>query len=469
MKKMLFFGSMLMLSAALYANNIQIANTTLGSQNTGNHSSVVTFDVSWENSWRTSTNESNYDGAWVFVKFRKQGTSLWQHATLAASAETTPAGSVLKVANDYKGAWIYRDADGIGNVDFSGAQLRWNYGADSVHDNDSVEVRVFAVEMVYVPEGAFYAGSGGTENHHFYPAGADGTPYSVTSEEAITLGNAANGDLMADNLSSGTLPAIFPKGYNAFWIMKYEASQQQYVDFLRCLDQASYNVRHTVDTGTFPNIGAQYPERAADYISFQDEAAYADWAAMRPFTELEYEKACRGANQMPVANEYPWGNTTITLPAVANVINAGLPNETVDYGNCNYGYNGFPQNAVGALRCGVFATVTSDRVSSGAGYYGAMELSGNVGEFAIPVSFSNTAAQAFSGSAHGDGKLNSGNTDVANWTALVNSTIALRGGSFTYTAAAGAPYARTSDRYSVSVSATTRSADFGLRLARTAE
>ena len=32
------------------------------------------------------------------------------------------------------------------------------------------------------------------------------------------------------------------------------------------------------------------------YISWPDLLAYADWAALRPITELEYEKAARGVD-----------------------------------------------------------------------------------------------------------------------------------------------------------------------------
>jgi len=36
------------------------------------------------------------------------------------------------------------------------------------------------------------------------------------------------------------------------------------------------------------------PAKAVNYISWSDLTAYADWAGLRPITELEYEKACRG-------------------------------------------------------------------------------------------------------------------------------------------------------------------------------
>ncbi|MCW3109528.1 MAG: hypothetical protein JWQ09_4034, partial [Segetibacter sp.] len=83
MKKFFILTSLLALNISVVkANNIQVENVSLAGQNTTSHFSMVMFDVSWENSWRTSSNESNYDGAWVFVKFRKKSSNLWQHGTL---------------------------------------------------------------------------------------------------------------------------------------------------------------------------------------------------------------------------------------------------------------------------------------------------------------------------------------------------------------------------------------------------
>src|SRR5213075_409087 len=118
----------------------------------------------------------------------------------------------------------------------------------------------------------------------------------------------------------------------------------------------------------------------ASWINWADAAAYLDWAGLRPITELEYEKACRGP-LTAVEDEYAWGNADIfTLDYT--FINAGLVNEAVSnpssfYGNSNTWYS----NLGGPFRGGGFATASSTRISSGAGYYGAMELTGNLREF----------------------------------------------------------------------------------------
>lgn len=78
------------------ANNILLSNVVLNGQNTTSQFSLINFDVSWENSWRTITNESNYDGAWIFAKFRKKSSNTWQHATISTTGATMPSGSVIK-------------------------------------------------------------------------------------------------------------------------------------------------------------------------------------------------------------------------------------------------------------------------------------------------------------------------------------------------------------------------------------
>lgn len=48
-------------------------------------------------------------------------------------------------------------------------------------------------------------------------------------------GNGYSGDM------SGPIPAAFPKGYNAFYLMKYEISQGQLTDFFNFLDPGMAN------------------------------------------------------------------------------------------------------------------------------------------------------------------------------------------------------------------------------------
>jgi len=445
------------------ANNVVVSTVSLGPQVTGGpistHYTQVNYDITWQNSWRTSTNESNYDGCWIFVKFRKQSTSVWQHATLNLTGHTIPSGSQIQAAADGKGVWMHRNADGIGTVNWTAASLRWNYGADGVLDNENVEVRVYAVEMVYIPQGAFTLGGIGIETYSFKD-GSSTNPFQVTSEAAITAGTAA-GNLNAAGafLASGTIPAAFPKGFNAFWIMKYEFSNQQYLDFLNTLDQTTAITRNAIAaTGSVPAMVVTFPERAANALSAIDELTWLDWAAMRPFTEMEFEKACRGSGILPSPNEYAWGNTTLTQ--IGTPSNTGLNNETWAVGNCNYSWGN-------AMRCGALATGASNRTSSGGTYYGVMEMSGN--EMEVCVYAGNATGRSFTG-LHGNGMIaGNGEHDVANWpnsTTNINAAGA-RGGYFV---SGVNVYLQISDRNIVITNnATIRYNGYGGRGARTGE
>lgn len=466
MKKLLFSIASILATGSLFANNIVVSNVSLSGRDQTNDFTLVNADVAWNNSWRTSTNESNWDGAWIFVKYRKVRTTVWNHATInyaaasaAASGHTEPAGATIKTSADGKGVFLYRSANGVGNVNFTGAKIRWNYGIDGVKDNDSVEVRVFAMEMVYVPTGSFYLGSGGSETYAFRD-GSTTNPYKVVDANEISVETTAGNlnytaGLSADRL--GPIPATFPTGYNAFWLMKYEASQQQYADFLNHLDLNKATLRtFATFTGTHPNLIAPFPERVCGGASFADLLAYADWSGLRPYSELEYEKACRGADVMPVSEEYAWGNTT--LVNVTTVSSTGTANEaTTAFANCNI--------SAALKRCGLFATSVASRDTAGATYYGIMEMSGSVWESVVNVS--NPTARLFLASKHGSGSLDAdGNSPT--WHAVGNSIYSLRGGSISNVAT----LSRVSDAGNRNYGTyygnfTTRGAAFGIRLART--
>ena len=348
---------------AAMANNIAVSNSSIVAQNTVANYTHVKFDVSWENSWRTSTLESNWDAAYVFVKYRIPPMNTWKHATLnyvdgtaTNDGNTEPAGATINTNPDGKGAFLYRNSNGIGNVNFIGARLRWDYGADGLNDNDSVEICVFAIEMVYVPQGAFYLGDGSvTSVQGNFEDGVSGNPFYLTSEAALTLGGGGAGSLGNNNkggmanptyedfadATSKTLPAAFPKGFNAFYCMKYEITQGQYADFLNKLTltqataryMATYSTLYQSITGTHPAFAADAPDRPLMYTNYADYYSYLDWSGLRPMTELEYEKASRGSRGvgfLPTADEFAWGDISIKAGPVYTVTNPGLPNETVN-------------------------------------------------------------------------------------------------------------------------------------------
>jgi len=445
------------------ANNILISNISLENLNAPNWVQVE-FDLSWENSWRLSAGPSNWDAAWVFIKYRVNSGE-WLHAQLAQTDFVASAGSTIAVTNDGVGAFIYRDSDGSGDLNLQNMRLRWDYGA--IDPNDIIDVQVFGVEMVYVPEGSFeVGGTSGDEVGKFYSL-ISTTPYNVSSENSInvatSLGNlyystSVVGSRPGDQL--GPIPAAFPKGFNAYYCMKYEMSQGQWVSFFNTLSPTQKIANDITgpdgknsDTPLSRNTiswadGAgsattTSPDVALNYVNNDFLYAYLDWAGLRPMTELEYEKACRGPIE-PKAGEFAWGNANIAATDYT-IINDSQPNELVTNpgvgtGNANYSdTNGTPS---GPKRVGILAAsaVNKTREETGGSYYGIMEFTGNLYERCITVG--NPEGRAFTAN-HGNGILTvDGRANVASWP-TTNTGIGYRGGSFFNSTA----FIRVSDRY----------------------
>ena len=509
----LVVGFLMVLPGISFANNIVVENISLVDQDTTNDTYDLQFDVAWDNSWFITGAPSvtaNWDAAWVFAKYSVYSAgswSDWAHATLLNTGNVAPIGSQMSFGITgavYKGVFIYRSTAGSGSVDWNDAEIRWDYGTDGVADAATIKVNVFTIEMVLTPQGSFYAGDTDNDNTNCFFT-ADGTyvinelglpAYQITSEGAITVGT-ANGNLYydADNAYSGDqtgpIPAAFPKGYAAFYIMKYEISQRQYTEFLNTLTSTQAGNRWSSQYGNYRNYIKQASNGkygcdadndagtsgsadwilmnesndgewvAVNYLSYMDGAAYADWAALRPFTGLEFAKASRGG-QTAVDDEYAWGNTTLES-ATTSLTNAATTSEVPNQGNLNYS-SCLPD---GPFRAGSYADATSTRTNSGAGYYGALELSGNLWE--RPVTVGNSTGRGFTGT-HGDGSLSTnGHATNSDWPGFVTSEVTgatgsgFRGGSWHY----GSSYSRVSDRYRAASTSTSRSDNIGGRCART--
>jgi formylglycine-generating enzyme required for sulfatase activity len=490
---------------AAFASNVTVANVTLvPCADSGQ--TFVQCDVSWDASWRASWTESgswtNWDAAWIFVKYRTSSTGVWSHATLSTNVVdyTAPAGSTISVGlstnsggtNFGCGVFLYRSNEGSGSWTNSGVKLRWRYADDGVANTARVDVSVHAIEMVYVPQGSFYAGDGTTTSVQAqFCSNTTGTvAFQITNENyTITLGgggadslgnnNASGMNTPADDFNNGTpqtLPAAFPKGYNAFYCMKYEISEGQWVSFFNMLtdsQKATRDITSNVNGGknsdgvvgrntvawTTGDATSAAPDRACNYLSWADGTAYADWAGLRPMTELEFEKACRGP-LTPVANEYAWGSTAVTdITGFSGTDGSGTETASPANANCNYGNNGI----FGPVRCGIYATSTSGREASGATYWGIMDMSGNLWE--RPVTVGNTTGRAFAGSL-GDGKLNTtGDANADYWPGTSASGAGFRGGSWDVPTTTDL---RSSQRISAAYVAGNRSGFPGFRAARPA-
>ncbi|TAK58255.1 MAG: hypothetical protein EPO24_08755, partial [Bacteroidetes bacterium] len=243
--------------------------------------------------------------------------------------------------------------------------------------------------------------------------------------------------------------------------MKYEISEGQWVDFFNTLTTTQKSTRDiTGNPGKFSDtiyyrntIGwtvgdatSQRPDRACSFLSWMDGAAYADWAGLRPMTELEYEKACRG-DQAVVSLEIASGTPTYVAATTISGTENGTEYITNSGANINSNSYAVPftggDGGGGPLRCGIFATASTSREQAGAGFYGVMELTGNLWEQCVTIAdqtFDNlpTNAGLFDG-GHGDGALSAnGNANVSTWPGLVSGEVTgtkgagSRGASWSY-------------------------------------
>ena len=487
----------LFVTTNIIANNVEVNNVSLTGQNTANDTKLIEFDVSWENSWRTSASPFNWDAVWVFAKYRLTTNVNWHHATLASnvSDHTSASGSRIETVSDGLGVFISRDADGSGNNNFLDTQLMWNYGTDGLADADSVEICVFAIEMVYVPDGGFTLGDGNgaatstgafelepnTNNYVVISTTLSATLETNTSADDAqleTTGLRLDGDGGIDEDNDGAVDhADFPVGYNAFYCMKYEISQGQFVEFANHINGGQTNIISAVAanrqniTGSGSSWSSTTPNRAHG-TGFPPFAAYLDWAGLRPMTETEFEKACRGTNTS-LYQEYAWGSTNIFALAYTlgfdGTASESITNIGTGTGNAVYNTT----LSAGAARCGIFAAGSPNhtREETGGSFYGIMELSGNLHECVVILG--DEDGRDFDGS-HGDGEVNvNGYADNPGWPGHDGAQIdgspasgwGYRGGGVNNAAAR----LSVSDRYLANTHTTeTTSASYGGRGVRTA-
>lgn len=528
---MLFFLSCYFVLGSINANNISVQKVAITDTNRAAKTAVILFNISWEHSWR---DDVNWDAAWIFIKFRLPKDSIWQykHLTMSASNNNPGTGNtVMKFAvpDDKKGIFYYRQSNGGGNIKMDSVKLFWDYGADNVENIDSVEVKVFATEMVYVPEGTYCLGDGnGKErtSNSFQIKNAPNNFVTITNNwsplintfQCITCGGNDDAILTNTGVRISGLNGIditgdklaeypdFPTGYRSFYVMKYPVTQGQYADFLNTLSlRDSSQTQNWIDTTKLKRIHPKFkialqnldpffysipidvqrhtilldttevkytvsrPDRAFGKGTSTLYESFSDWSAMRPMTELEYEKAARGP--LPPAfkiynsaytgkndtstnwhgGDWAWGNDTMIArvnPWDNNIkLNySGIENGTEVFTNYTI-YNRYSnpaqnQGAIGAggttggdggngpYRVGIFANDTSSRISSGATYYGIMDFSKNVSQ--ITVSLGTRISRTFSYKKNGDGLLNTyGNSDSGEFfTTDNNMGPAMTGGSY---------------------------------------
>ncbi len=194
---------------AAWASNLQLSNLDEVSANTAAGTITFSFNLTQDNSWR---NQTNYDAVWVFMKYSTDGGATWHHASMAGTG-INPAGFSIPtqfqsqfeimVPSDQKGFFVQRSGQATGSIALTGIQFVWNYGLDGVSAAVAQAANtlhtIYGIEMVYIPQGAFYAGDGSSNSsteYAFTQGSAVTTPWYIQNENAIQTTGAASGTLL---------------------------------------------------------------------------------------------------------------------------------------------------------------------------------------------------------------------------------------------------------------------------------
>jgi formylglycine-generating enzyme required for sulfatase activity len=156
--------------------------------------------------------------------------------------------------------------------------------------------------------------------------------------------------------------------------MKYELTQGHYASFLNSLDSASVILHNNTTENEYTRyrgvikreeggFRAVSNNRPCNFISWDDAMAFADWAGLRPYTELEFTKAARGPG-VPVSHDFPWG--TASKDRVSRYVN--------ENGDLVFS-EGLDESGLNDHNKDVYA----------ASYYWVMDLAGSVWERVITI------------------------------------------------------------------------------------
>jgi hypothetical protein len=372
----------------------------------------VELVVKWRNAW---SDERSHDAVWLVVRDRNRA--------LAPIVKLKPTGA-RSLDGGTRAAQIAVSADGVG------AFVRPVPAAASDR-LDAVELRLAlalaepaagllaaaGLEMVFIPAGAFEAGDAdpkARELSSFYRAAEPGVPptrFEVHDEREIAVADSAGAlwyesgrhpEYRGDQ--RGPIPAHYPKGTRAFYVMKREFHQSDYAEFLNAMTPEARARRRfvprtedkEVETSSLVErdgrIVAIAPRRPLNFVTWDDSCALLDWCGLRPMSELEFEKAARGP-RAPMPLDFPWG--TADASAVKRRVERS-------------------RDLRHAATADEAVVDEARRVAVGASYYGVLDLAGSVWERV--VSAGHPIGRAFRGT-HGDGQLDAatGNASNEDW------------------------------------------------------
>ncbi len=389
------------------------------------------FNLSWDNAWH---NTKNHDAVWLFFKSLSQEggyahINVAQEGHQVVSVFSNDPNLVFEVPKDGTGLFLKPSTAFRGRVEVT---LKINLDRPSFREVDprGWYFQAYGIEMVHIPNGGFTLGdpdATAQEFGSFYAPNRRGRAAGLVkiNSEDQELTVAADGDLFytsgehkyeGDQL--GPIPASYPKGVSPYYMMKYEPTEGQYVDFLNSLgpDQKAPRLIHTERAyrsqgGTITPKNGKFVTSSASkpclFLGWDDAMAFADWSGLRPMTEFEFTKAARGTGT-PQAHDFPWGtNSKEKLQRLPH------PNRNLIM------INGWDESQLSEDTKAYF----------GASHYWVMDMAGSVWERVITIG--HPKGRAFTG-VHGDGNLApDGAANVEDWPqGDSEGGIGFRGGGF---------------------------------------
>lgn len=429
------------------ANNVRIADKVKVAGRLGKDTVILSFPLKWDNSWRL---DENWDAVYLFIKYKRMDVEEpWRHLCIKNDGHRVDPGYTWSLAQTQDGnisgkpgpsnvgLFVFRNSTGAGAastmvrlaVDISQGDLQPYYKA-SYEDFKSgrIDISVAAIEMVFVPRGPYYLGDALSYDTF---GDAEGSSVLVKGEDPLTL-SVKEGTSQTMRKTKLELRKLYPKGYEGFYCMKYEISQEQYVYFLNKLPYSEQKKRignnlDELTMGSYAFGDKTYPDGrngiilekrrtkgwdmtgnrgdtavvfghnlyqddgiyngpkdgktvACNFLTPEDAKTYADWTGLRMMTELEYEKACRMRNPSVAPNgyQYAWNGMTLNIPSGGLITSTeGTVNE-IAAGDANANAGG---KFNGPMRCGSFAREgTTFMSTTGATYWGALDMTGNLAE-----------------------------------------------------------------------------------------
>jgi formylglycine-generating enzyme required for sulfatase activity len=296
----------MMVVSVAYARDVSVTNVSVSNVNPTAGTCAINYTLT-----RTTPAINANQPIWVFVKYRLSTDTDytgWQdtddHIATNDDSEgrfTGNNGSQNAVSNTVN---KYLTGD-VGIVTSGGSkQITWNWGATGTNlsSTDSVRVRVYAVEMVLVPDG-----------------------------DPMTFGTDTSANY---EITSGSYDPS-----SAYYLMKYPCTAEMYAAFLNCCvnrhdgsaddNHDFYNAANmtggqycrlsktsgTVGTDAVFAAVSGYEDFAMTYVDWYNAYDWAKWAGLRMPTEEEFEYEASYVS----ARDFPWGDDAPTADGGGNV------------------------------------------------------------------------------------------------------------------------------------------------------